>query len=51
MRVADAPALARRAQELGARVVLQDETAAILVDPTGAAVGLQFWPEKKGGLP
>jgi hypothetical protein len=43
VRVEDAEATARRAEELGARVVMQDEDAAILVDPTGAPFGVQRW--------
>jgi predicted enzyme related to lactoylglutathione lyase len=43
VRVDDAVARAERARSLGARVVLQDEDAAILVDPTGAAIGVQVW--------
>lgn len=43
VRVADAQAVAKRAQALGARIVEQDEEAAILVDPVGAAFGVQRW--------
>ena len=43
VRVEDPVAVAARASELGARVVLQDEDAAILVDPTGAPIGVQSW--------
>jgi hypothetical protein len=41
--VADAAEASRRAEALGARLVLQDEDAAILVDPTGAPFGVQRW--------
>ncbi len=43
VRVADAAATATRAAELGARVVMRDERAAILVDPTGAPLGIRAW--------
>jgi predicted enzyme related to lactoylglutathione lyase len=43
VRVEDAAAAAARAETLGARVVLQDPDAAILVDPTGAAIGVHAW--------
>lgn len=43
VRVADAPAVAERARTLGARIVEQDEDSAILVDPVGAAFGIQQW--------
>jgi predicted enzyme related to lactoylglutathione lyase len=43
VRVEDAAAAAARAETLGARVVLQDDDAAILVDPTGAAIGVHAW--------
>jgi hypothetical protein len=47
VRVADAADTARRAEALGARVVLSDEFRAILVDPTGAAIGVQFWDDAR----
>jgi len=40
VRVEDAAAAAARAETLGARVVLQDDDTAIMVDPTGAAIGV-----------
>jgi len=43
VRVEDVAATARRAEALGARVVLRDAYTSILVDPTGAAIGVQFW--------
>jgi len=43
VRVEDAAAVASRAETLGARVVLQDDDAAILIDPTGAAIGVHTW--------
>jgi predicted enzyme related to lactoylglutathione lyase len=43
VRVEDAQATAARAAALGARIVLQDEGSAILVDPTGAPIGIQVW--------
>jgi predicted enzyme related to lactoylglutathione lyase len=46
VRVADVVAAAARAEALGARVVLQDDDAAILVDPTGAAIGVHVWSSR-----
>lgn len=43
VKVDDPAASAALATKLGGRVVLQDEDAAILVDPGGAAIGLQRW--------
>ena len=43
VRVEDVPGTAARAAKLGARIVMQHESAAILVDPTGAAIGVQTW--------
>ena len=43
VRVAEPEALARRAEQLGARIVMQDENTAILVDPLGAPIGIQSW--------
>jgi predicted enzyme related to lactoylglutathione lyase len=43
VRVEDPAGTVARARTLGARVVLEDEDAAILVDPTGAAIGVQAW--------
>ena len=40
VRVKDAAAAAARAESLGARIVMQDDETAILVDPTGAAIGV-----------
>jgi predicted enzyme related to lactoylglutathione lyase len=50
VRVADAEGVATRAAEMGGRVVLSPSeasppgSAAIVVDPSGAAVGVQVWP-------
>jgi predicted enzyme related to lactoylglutathione lyase len=50
VRVANAVAIATRAAALGGRVVLSPSdaappgSAAIIVDPSGAAVGVQVWP-------
>lgn len=43
VRVANADSIVSRAQELGARLVARGEDAAILVDPNGAAFGVQRW--------
>jgi predicted enzyme related to lactoylglutathione lyase len=43
--VEDPEQVVERARSLGARVVLQDEDAAILVDPGGAAFGVQRRPD------
>lgn len=43
VRVKDAQSTTARAAALGARIVLQDEGSAILVDPTGAPIGIQVW--------
>ena len=48
VRVEDADGTATRAAELGARVVRRDGRAAILVDPTGAAIGIQAWGGRDG---
>jgi len=47
VRVNDAGATAARAEALGARIVLQDEASAILVDPTGAPIGVQVWEPRQ----
>lgn len=47
VRVANAEEIARRAEALGARVVVSDAFRAILVDPTGAAIGVQFWDDAR----
>ncbi len=47
VRVDNAEATAGRAADLGARVVMQGDGAAILVDPTGAPVGIQEWSESE----
>lgn len=49
VRVSDAPALAARAEALGARIVMQDANTAILVDPVGAPIGIQRWEAKDAG--
>ena len=50
VRVEDAAGTAARAVKLGAEVVSQDEDGAILIDPTGAAIGVQSWdgPREQG---
>jgi predicted enzyme related to lactoylglutathione lyase len=50
VRVADPAAVARRAEELGGRVLIAPDaavrggSAALLMDPTGAAFAIQRWP-------
>lgn len=50
VRVSDPAAVAARAEQLGGRVVVRPSpeirkgSAAVIVDPSGAAVGLQKWP-------
>ncbi|MBW2273279.1 MAG: VOC family protein [Deltaproteobacteria bacterium] len=46
VRVEDPAAMVARAGRLGATVILQDEDAAILLDPSGAAFGVQRWSPK-----
>jgi predicted enzyme related to lactoylglutathione lyase len=46
LRVEDAEATATRAAALGARVVYTDENTAILVDPTGAEIGVGEWQKQ-----
>jgi predicted enzyme related to lactoylglutathione lyase len=48
VRVEDAAAAAARAESLGARVVLREANAAILIDPTGAAIGVHAWAGRSG---
>lgn len=43
VKVADPGDTAARAATLGARIVMQDEHGVILVDPTGAPIGIQAW--------
>ncbi len=43
VRVKDVAASAGLAESLGARIVLQDDRNAILVDPGGAPFGIQVW--------
>jgi predicted enzyme related to lactoylglutathione lyase len=43
VRVEDPAAIADHAARLGARVVMQSDDAAILIDPTGAPLGVQAW--------
>jgi predicted enzyme related to lactoylglutathione lyase len=47
VRVEDPGDTAARAATLGARIVMQGEHAAILIDPTGAAIGVQTWPDSE----
>jgi predicted enzyme related to lactoylglutathione lyase len=55
VRVADARATARRAEELGGRVLippsddLRDGTVALIADPSGGAVAVQEWTPSEGG--
>jgi predicted enzyme related to lactoylglutathione lyase len=49
VRVKDAVATAARAEELGARIVTQDEDSAIIVDPTGAPLAVQVWTARADG--
>jgi predicted enzyme related to lactoylglutathione lyase len=49
VRVEDPLATAERAVELGARLIGADDDAAILVDPTGAPIGVQYWETPSGG--
>lgn len=49
VRVADPETLAVRAEELGARIVMQDANTAILVDPVGAPIGIQVWQAEETG--
>jgi predicted enzyme related to lactoylglutathione lyase len=48
VRVEDPGDTAARAATLGARIVMQDEHGAILVDPTGAPIGIQAWAGSDG---
>ena len=48
VRVEDPVATAERAVQLGARLVASDADAAILVDPTGAPIGVQSWKTLDG---
>ena len=52
VRVEDPEAIAARAEALGARVVMRDDQAAILVDPTGAPIAVQVWEasDERGGV-
>ena len=43
VRVKDARGTAARAAELGARIVTQDASTAILIDPMGAPIGIGVW--------
>jgi predicted enzyme related to lactoylglutathione lyase len=47
VRVEDPAAAAVRAESLGARIVMQDDRTAILVDPTGAAIGIGYWDGRR----
>jgi predicted enzyme related to lactoylglutathione lyase len=50
IRVGDPAAVAARAEQLGGRIIVQPSpdirqgSVAVIMDPTGAAVGLQKWP-------
>jgi predicted enzyme related to lactoylglutathione lyase len=47
VRVEDAASTAARAVDLGARLVMQDDLTAILVDPTGAPIGIGVWSGRR----
>jgi predicted enzyme related to lactoylglutathione lyase len=47
VRVEDAAGTAARAVDLGARLVMQDDLTAILVDPTGAPIGIGVWSGRR----
>ncbi len=51
LRVADAAAIAEQAEALGARIILQNKRTVIMVDPTGAPIGLQVWSRRSGEEP
>jgi predicted enzyme related to lactoylglutathione lyase len=44
VRVTDPDRTVARAEALGARVLVRDANAAILIDPNGAPLGIQRWP-------
>ncbi len=48
VRVEDAASTAARAVDLGARLVMQDDRTAILVDPVGAPIGIGVWSGRRG---
>ena len=48
VRVKDPDRTVTRAESLGARVLVRDENAAILLDPNGAPLGIQRWPLEAG---
>ncbi len=48
VRVKDPDRTVTRAETLGARVLVRDENAAILLDPNGAPLGIQRWPLEGG---
>jgi predicted enzyme related to lactoylglutathione lyase len=48
VRVKDPDRTLTRAETLGARVLVRDENAAILLDPNGAPLGIQRWPLEGG---
>jgi predicted enzyme related to lactoylglutathione lyase len=50
VRVEDIATSVERAMALGARLVMQDDDAAILVDPSGAPIGVQTWARGEGVL-
>jgi predicted enzyme related to lactoylglutathione lyase len=47
VRVEDAASAAARAVDLGARLVMQDDRTAILVDPSGAPIGVGTWSGRR----
>jgi predicted enzyme related to lactoylglutathione lyase len=48
VRVKDPDRTIVRAERLGARLLVRDENAAILLDPNGAPLGIQRWPLEAG---
>ncbi|MGI9590531.1 MAG: hypothetical protein ACR2P8_04115, partial [Myxococcota bacterium] len=48
VRVADVAGTVRQARSQGAAVLLERPDVAVLVDPTGAAVGVQRWDGRSG---
>lgn len=46
VRVADPALIAKRAKALGARIVFENEDAVVMIDPTGAPIGIQAWSEQ-----
>jgi predicted enzyme related to lactoylglutathione lyase len=49
VQVADLDATITRAQQLGGRLFARDDDAAVLIDPAGAAIGVQEWHGEVAG--